>query len=91
MNRQINDEFLTKNLFEKDKIGCGYFPWRYEDKDASICISPWCEGGKCFIFGENRNTKESIHLERPTMYRLTRNDLKRVVDFLGIKLDFDYE
>lgn len=91
MNDFINDDFLEKNYFEKDKIGCGYFPWRYEDKKYAIVVATWTETGHCYIYANNYETNESMTLEHKSMNKLTKRDFKRVIDFLDINLEFDYE
>lgn len=91
MNSLINKEFLEKNCFEEAKIGCGYFPWCYEDKECIICVALWTDSCRCYIAATNYLTNESLTLEHKSMNKLTKNDFKRVMDFLDIKLDFDYE
>lgn len=91
MNDLLDKEFLEKNYFVQDKIGCGYFPWRYEDKTCAIVVATRTDTCSCFVYATNHSTHETITLEHRAMDKLSKNDFKRVMEFLNINLYFDYE
>lgn len=92
MDDLITEEFLKQNLFERDKIGAGYFPWRYESKDYNVVVAPWTDGGEIFIYVENAKTRENIQFSKRKHCgnKLTKTDLHNCIKFMNVTDEFDY-
>lgn len=92
MDERITDTFLENNLFEKDKIGCGYFPWRYHGKDYDVVIVPWTDGGSYYIYVSNNKNHTDIQFSRRKTCGnfLTKEDLHNCIKFMGVPDEFDY-
>lgn len=92
MDDLITEEFLKQNLFERDKIGAGYFPWRYYGKDYSVVIATWTDTGRYFIYVSNDKTNTSIEFNKRHSYgnQLTKTDLHNCIKFMNVPDEFDY-
>lgn len=90
-SHQLTDDFFKRNYFEKDKIGAGSFPYRYEDNDCYIVICTFTDSGAPFIYARNKHTNQCVnfdHWSKPG--RLTEEHLKNVLEFLNINLPIEW-
>lgn len=89
MDIYIDNEFLENNCFEKEKIGCGYYPWNYYGKRYSVEIATWTDRGYAYISVKNHENRESITFEK-RVGKLTQDDLHRLILFIGVPDEFEY-
>lgn len=90
MAQYIDNTFLENNLFEQSKICAGFPVWHYEEKGKyRVSIALRSDHGDPSIYVLDYNTQKSIEYhEHP---HLLKESLKKCLEFMAIKDEFDYD